>query len=101
MNTKGVTRTWKLYGPNGHIQRESFSESYIYEFSDPEFDQICIIEVLNSDKTGTNEYTQVNITRNTYEDCETMLYAQLSDGIFEDCKVGIIQEIPRIEKNNG
>ncbi len=97
MTTKDVTRAWKLYGTNGHRQKESFSKSCTYDFSDPEFDQICIIEVLNSDKTGTNEYTQVNITCNTYEDCETILYAQLSDGVFMDCEVGIIQEVPRVQ----
>lgn len=28
-----VTRAWKVYGMEGHRQRESFCESYKYDFS--------------------------------------------------------------------
>lgn len=28
-----VTRTWKVYGTEGHRQRESFFPSYQYDFS--------------------------------------------------------------------
>lgn len=87
-----VTRTWKVYGVFGHRQRESFFDSYCYDFSDTECG-VRIIEVLNSDKTGTNAFSIVKITRNTSEECEDELEGQLSDGIFENSRYGDVIEI--------
>ena len=86
-----VTRAWKVYGAEGHRQRESFCESYKYDGSNG--DNVRIVEVENSDKTGTNEYSIVRITRNTAEECLQELEGQLSDGIFENSRVGVIEEI--------
>ena len=44
-----VTRAWKVYGTEGHRQRESFFPSYQYDFSN-EQNGTRIIEVDNSDK---------------------------------------------------
>lgn len=89
MNT--VTRTWKIYGANGHRQAESFNTSHCYDFSVG--DMIRIISTLNADKTGTNEYSVVRITRNTAEECRRELDGQISDGIFENYNVGKVEEI--------
>lgn len=86
-----TTRTWKVYGVEGHRQRESFNESYVYDFSDGE--KIRKIEIENADKTGTNEYSIIRITRNTSEECEKELDGQLSDGIFENSRFGEIVEV--------
>lgn len=86
-----VTRSWKVYGLDGHKQRHSFFESYKWDFS--EDNDVRIIEVLNSDKTGTNDYSLVKITRNTAEECEKELNGQISDGIFENNRVGAVVEI--------
>ena len=86
-----VTRAWKVYGQAGHRQRESFFESYVNDFT--EDNDIRIIEVMNSDKTGTNDYSIVKITRNTAEECERELEGQISDGIFENSNVGGYVEI--------
>ena len=86
-----VTKSWKVYGFLGHRQRESFNKSYKWDFS--EDDNVRIIEVENSDKTGTNDYTIVRITRNTAEECEAELNGQISDGIFENSRVGFIEEV--------
>lgn len=86
-----ITRTWKVYGEVGHRQRESFCDSYKYDFSDERGTRI--IEVENADKTGTNEYSIIRITRNTPEECEKELEGQLSDGIFENSRVGKVVEI--------
>ena len=67
------------------------SESYKYDFS--EDGKTRIIEVENSDKTGSNEYSLVRITRDTYEECERELLGQLSDGIFENSRTGKIEEV--------
>lgn len=86
-----VTRAWKVYGIDGHRQRESFFASYKWDFSQD--DDVKIIEVDNSDKTGTNAYSIIRITRNTYEECEQMLEGQISDGAFENSSTGKIEEI--------
>lgn len=85
------TKTWRVYGLTGHRQRESFNESYKYDFTQGY--KVRIIEVKNSDKTGTNAYTEISITRNSASECDRELDGQISDGIFENSRVGKIQEI--------
>lgn len=87
-----ITRAWKVYGIGEHRQRESFNPSWKFDWSNEEMG-IRIIEVLNSDKTGTNEYSIVKITRNTAEECEDELDGQISDGAFENSRVGEVEEI--------
>lgn len=86
-----VTRAWKVYGAEGHRQRESFSKSTKYDFS--ENGETRIVEVINSDQTGTNEYSIIRITRDTAEECEEEFDGQLSDGVFENSRVGWFEEI--------
>ena len=86
-----VTRTWKVYGADGHRQRESFCDSQKYDFS--ENGKVRILEILNSDQTGTNDYSIVRITRETAEECQEGLDGQLSDGVFENSRFGKIEEI--------
>ncbi len=86
-----ITRSWKVYGMDGHRQRESFFDSYIYNWT--KGNDIRVIAVDNCDRTGTNEYSVVHITRNTGEECEEELLAQISDGIFENSRVGDYIEI--------
>lgn len=86
-----VTRAWKVYGAEGHRQRESFCDSYTYDWTKCE--DVRKIDVENSDKTGTNDYSIIRITRNTAEECERELDGQISDGIFENSRVGEAVEI--------
>lgn len=90
-----TTKTWRVYGMfDGeiqHRQRESFNKSYKYDFS--KNGKTRIIEVENADKTGTNDYSIVRITRDTAEECEDELRGQLSDGIFENSRIGQVEEI--------
>ena len=88
-----VTRVWKVYGMDGHRQKESFNDSYRYDFSKD--GQVRVIEVENADKTGTNDYSLVRITRNTYKECLEELEGQLTDGIFENYRTGRIEEVER------
>lgn len=87
-----VTRAWRVYGAKGHRQRESFSKSYRWDFSD-DMVGTRIIEVENSDRTGTNEYSILRITRDTAEECVTELDGQLGDGVFENSRIGAVEEI--------
>ncbi len=88
---KTVTRTWKVYGANGHRQAESFNASTCYDWSDG--GSVRIVSTQNADVTGTNEYSIVRITRNTAEECQRELDGQISDGIFENYNVGEVVEI--------
>ncbi len=88
---EGITRAWKVYGAPGHRQRESFMPSYKYDWSENGFPRI--IEELNSDVTGTNSFSIIQITRHTAEECENEFWEQLSDGVFENCRTGNVEEI--------
>lgn len=88
----GVTRSWKVYGAEGHRQRESFCNSYEYDFSNA-LEGVRIIKVDCADKTGTNDYVIIRITRNNAEECERELDGQISDGIFENSRVGYVEEV--------
>lgn len=94
-----TTRNWKVFGKLGHRQRESFNPSVDYDFSS-EKKGIRKVSLLNADKTGTNEYTIIRITRNTAEECEAELEGQLSDGVFENCAIGAVIEITDDEINS-
>lgn len=86
-----VTKSWKVYGREGHRQRESFNKSYVYDWTEGK--EVRIVEVENSDITGTNDYSVIRITRNTSEECDAELIGQISDGIFENSRTGTIEEI--------
>ena len=82
-------KKWKVYGAEGHRQRESFFESYTYDFSDDKVGT-RIITVENSDVTGTDMYSLISIIRNTEAECDEELDGQISDGIFENSIVGAV-----------
>lgn len=79
-----------VYGRDGHRQRESFNDSYTYDFSNDQ-DGTRIIEVQNADKTGTHDYTKLIITRDSIADCHDELFGQIGDGIFENSNTGRIE----------
>ncbi len=87
-----VKKTYRVYGIEGHRQRESFHRSYVNDFSCKE-KGIRILEVRNSDITATNMYTEICITRNTEDECDLELEGQVSDGIFENSNVGMIKVV--------
>lgn len=86
-----VTKAWKVYGADGHRQRQSFNPSCKYDWSNDNYTRI--VQVLNSDLTHTNEYNIIIITRDAALECYKELLGQLSDGLFEDCRVGNVEEI--------
>lgn len=89
-----ITKSYRVYGLLGHRQRESFNPSYSWDFSEGE--KIRKISVENADKTGTNDYTRVIITRSTAENCDAEIRGQVTDGIFENCRTGKV-----IDEENG
>lgn len=86
-----ITKIWKVYGAEGHRQRLSFGESARYDFSRD--GKIRIIEIETADKTGTNDYVIVKITRDTADECDRELDGQLSDGFFENSRYGKVEEV--------
>ena len=87
-----ITRSWKVYGADGHRQRISFGKSIHWVFSNEE-NGIRIIDVDCEDQTNTNEYVIVHITREKEEDCESEFWGQVSDGLFENARIGKVEEI--------
>lgn len=85
-----MTRVWKVYGEEGHRQRESFAKSTAFVSS---YDKHITVQLLNSDITHTNEFSIVKIDAPTAKECEEELWAQLSDGVFENSHTGKIEEI--------
>lgn len=83
-----ITRAWKVYGADGHRQRESFRESNSFTSWAG-----SRVEVENADKTGTHDYSIVRITAETAEACWNELDGQISDGIFENSRTGRVEEI--------
>ena len=75
----------------GTQTERKFQQSTKYDFS--ENGETRIVEVINSDQTGTNEYSIIRITRDTAEECEEEFDGQLSDGVFENSRVGWFEEI--------
>lgn len=86
-----ATKTYRIYGLEGHRVKESFNASYIRDWSAD--DDIRIISVACADLTGTNDYVDLTITRNTVEECQRELEGQLSDGIFENQRTGRTFEV--------
>ena len=89
-----VTRTWKVYGADGHRQRESFGPSVHWDWSN-KADGVRIFEADNCDKTGTHDYSIIRITRNTWKECDDELCGQISDGYFENSRVGNVVEVTK------
>lgn len=88
-----VTKSWKVYGENGHRQRISFGKSFEYDLTGKFGRGVMLLKVDCSDKTGTNDYVIVTITANTADECEREFHGQIYDGIFENSRVGKIEEI--------
>ena len=83
-----ITRTFKVFGRDGHHQRMSFQPSGTHTTWSGR-----IVEILNSDVTGTNDYSIVRISSTTSEDCLNGIYSQVDDGYFEGARVGRVVEV--------
>lgn len=90
-----VSVNFKVYGTPNHRQRESFYPSERQDFSTA--DNVRILEIFNSDRTGTNEYNILRITRETREECFEELEGQLSDGLYENSNWGGYEVIDDID----
>lgn len=86
-----VSVNFKVYGIPKHRQRESFYPSERQDLSTA--DNVRILETFNSDRTGTNDYNILRITRETREECFDELEGQLSDGLYENSEWGGYQVI--------
>ena len=94
-----VTICYRVYGADGHSQKESYNDSYRFNFSSSH-EGTRIIEVHNYDETGTHDYSEVYITRNTYYECDEEMQGQLTDDIFENHKIGKVTEVFRFNHDD-
>ena len=88
-------KAFRVYGKEGHRFRGSFFETRTLSLS---VVPAVIMDVLNSDITGTNEYSVLKFTcvfgELPNEAFEHMAEVQAYDGIFECCTIGDIVEVP-------
>lgn len=78
--------TFRVFGKDGHRQRTSFGDSFEFGTLGGSAHIKCLCE----DRTLTNKFVDVIITADSFKRCAYELNSQLSDGIFESCKVGKI-----------
>lgn len=93
-----VTKAFKIYGREGHRQKESFSPSQTCDWS--EEGKTRRVALLNSDMTGTNEYSLLVITRDSEEEVRAELDGQINDGFFENSYVGNVVELENVSFEN-
>lgn len=86
-----MKKSFRVYGTEGHRQKEAFNQSHEYDFSRD--GKTRKITVLNQDMTGTYDYSIVRIECDTEEEIYAELNGQLSDGIFENVRYGKVEEI--------
>lgn len=83
-----MIKIYKVNGAAGHRQRESFYPSYkVTTISN------VTISVINSDVTGTNQYSLMKLEGDNETQLEDEFEGQLSDGVFENSAYGITEEI--------
>lgn len=85
-----ITKAWKIYGAEGHRQRDSFGESSAFRTYGIE----NLVRMFREDILGTNDYVIIEITAGNEEACKAEFDAQMIDGIFENSRVGETVEIP-------
>lgn len=85
------TRAFRVYGADGHRQKESFNPTRSYNWTTP--DKVRVINIINADTSGTNEYSTICITAESDYEIYRELAGQIDDGIFENYRVGKITEI--------
>lgn len=83
-----MKKSYKIYGVNGHRQKVSFISST--NFIDGHGAKI---ELMTADKINTHDFVIMNIEANTAEQIDAAFLGQLSDGIFENARIGRIEEI--------
>lgn len=82
---------FRVYGTEGHRQKESFNKSFKLDFG------VEQIEVRNADLTGTNDYTELVMSGyEQIEDAFDVVWAQISDGIFENKRVGWVEYVSEV-----
>lgn len=91
---------YRIYGLEDHRQAESFNPSRVLDFRTNAngYERNIIIKIGNFDKTGTHEYTELVVTAESEKKAYNEILAQISDGIFENCRVGKIEKIGIFQK---
>lgn len=82
-----VVTIYDVYGADGHRQRASFGESTVFHTTSGS-DIVCLCE----EDTHTNEYVRMIIYSPDKLIAKNELEMQLTDGVFENCRVGAVVE---------
>ena len=84
----GFRKEWKVYGADGHRQRESFADSFSFNTMNG-----ASIMIRNYDMTDTHEYTTVIVLAKNERLCDEEFEVQLTDGVFENSRTGKIEVV--------
>ena len=84
---RGYMIVVKVYGEEGHRQRASFGHSSFYDFGKKGF-LTRKVNVLKEDVNKTNDYAIIICDCDTRRDVCREASGQLSDGAFENCRIG-------------
>lgn len=87
-----MTRTWRVYGRDGHRQAQAFGKSEIWDFRNGDYARPVVMEIRREDQTGTLEYVELAITAPDRDACLMELQSQVSDGLLENSRTGKITE---------
>ena len=86
---KRIEKYYKVYGRDGHRQRESFGISIDW-FGTCRGNKVCL---LREDFCFCNDYAIIGIIGNSDAEVEEELQAQLNDGLFENSRFGRVEEV--------
>ncbi len=88
-----MTMNYRIYGMTGHRMKASFGKSTDHDFSNGAYARPVKIHVAREDETGTNDYVDVTITAPDEKTIIHELWAQIDDGLFEDCRCGKVIDL--------
>lgn len=82
-------RVYGLFdGAVQHRIRNSFGKGFCDVYDSSRKTGVYSLSMATSDITGTNDYVLLKITGNSFEGCIIELNNQISDGVFENSRVG-------------
>lgn len=82
-------KIYKVAGIEGHRQRVAFQPTCHYDFTATR-GYPCKVDLFTADTTGAYDYVLVRIACDTEPHCDDEFSGQLSDGIFENSRIGKI-----------
>ena len=88
-----MTMSYRIYGMAGHRMRASFGASSNHDFRTGPYARPVQMHVAREDESGASDYIDVTITAPDEKTILRELWAQIDDGLFEDCQYGSVIDL--------